>query len=83
MSKQKVSNKIETMKQKRSLLQARIQKAESAQRTRQRKQDLQRKFLVGTYFWDQAEKEGKLAELKAQVLAILKRPADRALFEEA
>ena len=45
-------SKIETLKQKKEQLNARIQKLEALQKSRERKRDTRRKILIGAYFMD-------------------------------
>jgi large subunit ribosomal protein L7/L12 len=63
-------------------LKHKIRRAENLNKAKFKKQDTRRKILVGAYFLDQTEKIGELAALKKQMLGFLKRPSDKALFEE-
>jgi hypothetical protein len=55
---------------------------EASTRTIARKQELQKKILVGTYYLEQAVNNGALSELKAILLKNLQRESDRKLFED-
>lgn len=54
---------LEKLKQKRDQMMARIEKAEARDKTQQRKSDLQRKILVGSYYLTQAHRDGTYDEL--------------------
>lgn len=73
-------SKIETLKQKKEQLNARIQKLEALQKARERKCDTRRKILIGAYFIDKANEEGNLDSLFQQLDGYLKRSSDRELF---
>lgn len=73
-------SKIETLKQKKEQLNARIQKLEALQKARERKRDTRRKILIGAYFIEKATKEGSLNALYQQLDGYLKRNSDRELF---
>jgi hypothetical protein len=72
--------KLEVLKQKQAVLQARIEQVAAREKTRERKQDLQRKILVGTFVLEEAEREGKVAELYQRMDGFLRRNSDRVLF---
>ncbi|NBO24629.1 MAG: mobilization protein [Chlamydiae bacterium] len=74
-------SKIETLKQKKEQLNARIQKLEALQKARERKRDTRRKILIGAYFMDKAAEEGGLDTLFNQLDGYLKRNSDRELFQ--
>ena len=46
-----------------------------------RKQDLQRKILVGAYYLEQAQKNGTMLELQNVMLSYLQKERDRNLFK--
>ena len=58
-----------------------MQKLEASAKVMARKLELQKKILVGTYYLEQAVKNGTLSELKIIMLRNLKRESDRKLFE--
>lgn len=76
----KIKNKVELLKQKREMLNARIQKMESLEKNRERKRDTRRKILLGSYYLDKAVKEGKMDDVKLIMDFYLKRDSDRELF---
>lgn len=73
-------SKLETLKQKKEQLNARIQKLESLQKARERKRDTRRKILIGAYFMDKAAEEDGIDALYQQLDGYLKRNSDRKLF---
>ncbi len=73
---------LEKLRNKKAVLERRIQKAEALVKTKARKQDLQRKVLVGEYYLEQAAKNGTMAELRKMMRASLRLNSDKALFED-
>ncbi len=73
---------LEKLKSQKAVIEARIQKAEAIVKTKARKQDLQRKVLVGEYYLEQAAKNGTLAELRAIMREAVRREIDKVLFED-
>jgi hypothetical protein len=71
---------IEKLKRQKQILAARIQKAESLQKQRDRKADTRRKILLGAYFLDKLRKDGTLESIKPEMNSFLTRDNDRALF---
>lgn len=71
-------DKLKTQKEK---LKARIQKMESMEKNRERKQDTRKKILIGSYFMDQAIKSGTLDDIKQKMAGFLTRNSDRVLFD--
>lgn len=74
-------DKIAKLKKQRDILNARIQKAEALEKSRERKRDTRRKILVGAYYLDQARKNGTLDELGKIMDDYLTRDSDRKLFD--
>lgn len=72
---------LEKLKQQRDQINARIETAEAYQKTKQRKSDLQRKILVGSYYLDQAHREGTYDALVKAMDQVLTRQSDRKLFD--
>jgi hypothetical protein len=69
---------LDTLKQKRDQLNARIQKAEARMRAGQKKEDDRVKVLVGAALLDQVKREGDgYAELIALMDKFLARPGER------
>jgi large subunit ribosomal protein L7/L12 len=73
-------SQLATLKKKKEQLNARIQKLESLEKSRERKRDTRRKILIGAYFMDKATEEGFLDILFKQLDGYLKRNSDRELF---
>ena len=73
--------KIEKLRLQREQLNAKIQKLESAEKSREKKRDTRRKILIGAYFLDKARKEGAMSSLNEEMLTYLHRSSDRRLFE--
>jgi hypothetical protein len=71
---------IEKLKRQKQILAARIQKAESLQKQRDRKADTRRKILLGAYFLEKLRKDGTLESIKTELDNFLTRNNDRALF---
>ncbi len=74
-------SRLDVLKKKKEQLNARIQKLESLEKSRERKRDTRRKILVGSYFIDKANKDGCLDSLFQQLDGYLKRNSDRELFQ--
>lgn len=74
------SSRLENLKKKEAQLKAKIQKLESLEKSRERKQDTRRKILIGSYFIHQAKQEGRLDELYQQLHQYIKRDNDKELF---
>jgi hypothetical protein len=77
-----VESKLKKLQDRKSAITAKMQKLEASTRTIARKQELQKKILVGTYYLEQAVNNGALSELKAILLKNLQRESDRKLFED-
>lgn len=73
-------SRINVLKKKKEQLNARIQKLESLEKSRERKRDTRRKILIGAYFIDKSSEEGNLNSLFQQLDGYLKRNSDRELF---
>jgi len=74
-------NKVEKLKEKRDMLNARIQKMEASEKSRERKRETRRKILVGAYYLDKARDENKMTEINKIMDGYLTRESDRVLFE--
>lgn len=79
MSKQSKQT-LEKLKEQRDKLNARIQQKEARLKSSERKMDTRKKILIGSYFLDDAIKNGKLDEIKNKLDAFLTRNSDRRLF---
>ena len=74
------SSQLEKLKVQQEKIAARIQLLESRHKNLARKQDTQRKILVGAYYLDYAREENKMEDLKNSMDTYLKRNSDRKLF---
>lgn len=72
---------LEKLKRKRDQMMARIEKAEARDKIQQRKSNLQRKILVGSYYLEQAHRDGTYDELVKMMDQVLTRQSDRKLFD--
>lgn len=79
MSKNNVDY-LQRLKQKRDQLNARIQATEAREKAAERKRDARRKILIGAYYLDMAQKEGKYEQLVKRMDEFLTRNSDRKLF---
>ncbi len=75
------ATQLDALKKKQTQLQARIQKMEASEKTRERKRETRRKILIGAYFLKQARETGQFDDLVAKMADTLKRPTDRVLFD--
>lgn len=73
-------SKIEILKLKQEAIKATIKKIEQQDKTRNRKQETRKKILVGSFYLEQIEKDGKTEELKKAMNKFLRRKNDRQLF---
>lgn len=72
---------LDKLKEQREKLNARIQQKESRLKQSNRKIDTRKKILVGSYYLDQATKNGTFNELNALMINYLTRESDKTLFE--
>ena len=72
--------RLEKLIQKKSQLESQITKVKNKEKFKDRKQELRRKILVGSYFLEQYESSKKLDELFKQLDDYLKLKSDRILF---
>ena len=73
-------SKVEQLKNKRDLLNSRIQKLEALEKQRERKRDSRRKFLVGSYYLQQAQVNSSMDSINKLMDKFLTSNSDRALF---
>lgn len=81
MTRPVATTALERLKTQRNKLDARIRQTEAIDKARGRKQALQRKVLVGTFILEQAHREGRYANLVAQLDGYLTQDRDRQLFD--
>lgn len=72
---------IEKLKEQRNKLDARIQAVEAREKSSERKKDIRRKILVGSYYLDQAKQKNEMKKLCQKMADYLKRNSDRQLFD--
>lgn len=75
------NSRLEQLKKQQATLNARIQQLEAQTKEKNRKKDTRRKILIGSYYLDQAQKEGNFEPLKKVLAGYLTRNTDRALFD--
>ena len=77
-------DRLEKLKKQQEQLKARIQALEAGQKTRERKKDMQRKILFGSFMLQRVkEGDSRALEWQAQLDGYLTRDHDRALFDLA
>lgn len=80
-----MTEQLDKFRQKRDELNAKIQKLEAAEKTRERKKDVRRKILLGAFVLEALKREnspiGQFKDWQAHLDGYLTRSADRALFE--
>jgi hypothetical protein len=76
-----INEKLQKLKQKREVLNARIQQIEARQNTLERKHETRRKILVGALFLDEYRKNDNMSELVEKMDKYLERDSDRKLFD--
>jgi hypothetical protein len=72
---------IDKLKAQREKIDARIQALQVRVKTVERKRELQRKILVGTYYLQEALQQDEMEALKQKMNSFLTRDSDRALFD--
>jgi hypothetical protein len=72
---------LEKLKEQRDKLNDRIQQKEARLKSSERKIDTRKKILIGSYFLDEAIKNGKLDDIKNKLDSFLTRNSDRRLFD--
>jgi len=75
------NSKIDKLKKQRGVINARIQKMEALETSRQRKRDTRRKILVGAYHLDKAKADNAMHEINKIMSSYLTRKSDRVLFD--
>jgi hypothetical protein len=82
VSKKFSNTRLQVLKKKKEVIDARIKKVEAIEATKKRKQQKHLRYLVGEYFLNEAIQSGTIGELKAKLLETLKRENDKALVKE-
>ena len=78
----KEADKLHSLKKREAIITAKRQKLQKSIKLISNRRELRKKFLVGTYFLNQAKKEHKMPELNKTILASLKKEDDIELFNE-
>ncbi len=79
-----MTDRLEKLKKQQAQLKARIQSLEAGQKTRERKKDMQRKILFGSFMLQRVkEGDSRALEWQTQLDGYLTRDHERALFELA
>jgi len=73
-------SRIEKLKRQKEIIEARLQKAESRHKQRERKEETRRKILLGAYFLEKIRKDGTLEKIRQELDSFLTRNSDRKLF---
>jgi hypothetical protein len=77
-----IENKLKILQDRKLTITAKMQKLEASAKTVVRKQDLQKKILVGAYYLEQAVKNNGMKELQTIMLEYLQRESDKKLFKD-
>jgi hypothetical protein len=72
---------LDKLKEKREKLDKRIQSVEARSKETDRKKDIRRKILVGSYYLEQAKNNKTIHELNQLMDTFLTRTSDRVLFD--
>jgi len=79
-SKRNRHSKLDSLKKKKEQIENKIKLIEAKEKTKQRKEDTRRKILVGSYYLEQAKKQGTTDKLYQAMDGYLTRSLDRPLF---
>ena len=80
MEEDQKTDKLQKLQARQAATAAMAQKLQQSIDVIKRKQNLQRKILVGTYYLEQVKKNGDSQELQNIMLSYLKRARDKKLF---
>jgi len=75
------NDRLQKLKEQKEKLNARIQLIENRHKNKERKNDTRRKILLGSYYLDNAQKNGTMENLKKIMDSYLTRESDRILFD--
>ena len=81
MDNDKKRDTLQKLEARQAVAAATAQKLQKSIGVIKRKQDLQRKILVGTYYFEQAQKNGSMQELQNIMLSYLQKEGDKKLFK--
>lgn len=82
MNDNKKTNKLQKLQSRQKAIAAMAQKLQKSIDVIKRKQNLQRKILVGDYYLEQAKNKGTTKELQQIMLSYLQKARDKKLFEQ-
>lgn len=82
MNKKVRVDKLQKLQARQVATTAAVQKLQKSIAVVKRKQDLQRKILVGSYYLEQAKNKSTTQELQKIMLSYLKKGSDKKLFEQ-
>ena len=75
------NDRLQKLKEQKEKLNARIQLIENRHKNKERKNDTRRKILLGSYYFDNAQKNGTMEDIKKIMNTYLTRDTDRLLFD--
>lgn len=76
-----MKSKLETLKEKKERIEARIKNIEAKEKSKAKKMDTRRKILIGAFYMEQMEKDEVLRKkIIGRLEGFLTRPLDRKLF---
>jgi len=75
------NKRLDKLKEKKKVIDARIQSIEARQKNSERKKDVRRKILIGSYYLDKAVKDNNMEEIRVIMDKFLMRNSDRILFD--
>ena len=76
-----MNTKVDALKKKRDVLNARIKLVQNRESMKYKKDLMRRKILVGTYYLEQANKNGTFDDLAKLMDGFLIRDSDRKVFD--
>ena len=80
MKKKLTSDKLISLEEQLSQLKAQHASEKARLRAKAKKDDTRKKFLIGAYIFEKAQKEGSMDKLIKEMDSFLKGKADRKLF---
>lgn len=81
MSDIKVEEKIKKLQSKQNEIQKKIEHLKNKDLLKNKKDEINRKIIIGSFFLEKYEKENKLNELKEILKTYLTKKRDRKLFD--
>lgn len=74
------ASNLDSLKKKRDIINARIRLVQNREQSKERKDNIRRKILIGSYYLDQANKNNSLDDIVKLMDSYLTRDSDRMLF---